>query len=187
MAVVRQIWEHRFVRDVLLFIGITLVIHFSWKLLYPVFSEWPVYSGLSQWLTYRVFTESLWVNQHILGFDITTDGMTMWFSNGGYVGIVSGCSGLKHLVQVFFLLLFIPGPWKHKLWYIPASMLVLHFTNILRVCILSASVLHFPDYWDFLHDWILRPFFYLVIFVLWVIWQERFRNPALQKQTHAIK
>ena len=31
-----------------------------------------------------------------------------------------------------------------------------------------------PDHWHFTHDWILRPFFYVVIFLLWVWWVEKF-------------
>jgi exosortase/archaeosortase family protein len=56
------------------------------------------------------------------------------------------------------------------------SILIMHGVNILRIVILSVVVLWKPEYWDFIHDWILRPGFYVVIFALWVVWVERFRS-----------
>ncbi len=43
----------------------------------------------------------------------------MWFSNNGYVGVNESCSGLKQFYQIAVLFILFPGPWKHKLWYIP--------------------------------------------------------------------
>jgi exosortase/archaeosortase family protein len=69
-----------------------------------------------------------------------------------------------------------PGPWKKKLWYIPIGLIVIHLTNIFRIIALSVIVMEWPQYWTFSHDWILRPFFYVVIFIMWVIWVEKFRT-----------
>lgn len=132
-------------------------------------------SGL--WLADRVFEISLWINRNILALHITTEPVnTMWFSNGGYISVNDSCSGLKQFYQVFFLFLLFPGPWKHKLWFIPLGFVVMFLTNIFRIVSLSVIVLWKPDYWHFSHDWILRPFFYVVLFGLWVWWVERFKN-----------
>jgi exosortase/archaeosortase family protein len=55
------------------------------------------------------------------------------------------------------------------------GVVIIHLTNIFRIIILSVVVMHWPQHWDFIHLWIMRPFFYVVIFVMWVIWVEKFR------------
>jgi hypothetical protein len=35
---------------------------------------------------------------------------------------------------------------------------------------------NWPQHWDFSHDYLFRPFFYLVIFLLWVWWVEKIRE-----------
>ncbi len=160
--------------DVGLFIGITLSFHYLYRYFVPVFTQWEIYKNLSLWLMDRVFTESSWFVQTFL-YDITTESRTMYFPNNGYVAITSGCSGLKQFLQLIVLFVFFPGPWKKKLWYIPLGVFIVHLTNLFRIICLSVIVMELPQYWDFSHDWILRPFFYVVIFGLWWFWNEKIR------------
>jgi exosortase/archaeosortase family protein len=73
-------------------------------------------------------------------------------------------------------MILFPGSWKKKLWYIPLGILVLHIVNIFRIVILSVVVVNWPRNWDFIHESIMRPFFYVVIFAMWVLWVERIRG-----------
>lgn len=161
--------------DVGLFIGITLAFHYLYRYLVPVFAQWPVYKTLSSWLIDRVFFESAWFVQSFL-YDIVLDGRTMRFPNEGYIAITSGCSGLKPILQLIILFVLFPGPWKKKVWYIPLGVLIVHLTNLFRIISLSVVVMSWPKHWDFAHDWILRPFFYVVIFALWWFWNEKMRT-----------
>ncbi|GAB1404057.1 MAG: archaeosortase/exosortase family protein [Lentimicrobiaceae bacterium] len=157
------------------------VITYGFHLLYRYFASdinsWAWVNWLNIWLSESVFYQSLWINQKILGLQIQTEEVrTMIFSNGGRIWINFGCSGLKLMFQVTILFLLFPGPWKHKLWYIPLGWILMHLSNLFRIVSLSVIILWKPQYWDFSHDWILRPFFYLVIFTMWVIWVEKFKN-----------
>jgi exosortase/archaeosortase family protein len=165
-----------FVLDVLLFAVITVFFHRLWWDFARIIKGFTVVNVTADWLADQVFATSLWINTRLLGMHITTEVPNyMWFSNGGYVQVNESCSGLKQFYQIIVLFVLFPGPWRHKLWFIPISILIMHFINILRIVILSIMVLWKPEYWDFTHDWILRPGFYVVIFGLWVIWVERFR------------
>lgn len=55
------------------------------------------------------------------------------------------------------------------------GLVIIHLTNIFRIIILSVVVMNWPQQWDFIHLWIMRPFFYVVIFIMWVIWVEKYR------------
>ena len=165
------------VTDALLAAVITYGFHLLYRHFAAEINAVPVIRTLTEILSQAVFEQSLWINRHLLGLQIaTSDPLTMHFTNGGMIWINSGCSGLKLFMQVTVLFLLFPGPWKHKLWIIPLGWLLMHLSNLFRIVSLSVVVLWKPQYWDFSHDWILRPFFYLVIFGMWVWWVERFRR-----------
>jgi exosortase/archaeosortase family protein len=134
------------------------------------------FAELEQFMAYQVFKPSAWIDKFILGYDVTTRDTTILFPNNGYINVNGSCSGLKQFYQWIFLMVLFPGPWKQKLWYIPLGILIIHLVNIFRIVALSVILMNWPDYWTFSHDWILRPFFYVVIFVMWVIWVEKIRK-----------
>jgi len=163
--------------DIALFAAITLLFHRLWWQNAVWIKSIPFMANSALWLAHQVFLASSWIDKHILFISITkgADNLMM-FSNGGYIRIEESCSGLKQMYQLFFLFLLFPGPWKHKTWFIPTTFVVMFFTNIFRILILSGAVLYLPSHWDFIHLWIMRPFYYLVIFLLWVWWEEKFHT-----------
>ena len=161
--------------DVATFMLITVVFHYLW------------WGGLVQWLsgmewfnafrdfmTWLVFTQAAWFNTHILGLEFNTTATTLIFPGSGYVEVAESCAGTKQFYQIIVLFLLIRGPWKHKVWYIPAALLLMHLVNVVRIIVLSWVVIHYTKQWDFIHEWILRPFFYVVIFAEWYLWIEFF-------------
>ncbi len=162
------------------------IITYGFHLLYRHFSveinSVPVIKAATIWLTDLVYHQSLWINRTLLGLSVTTsENNTMIFSNGNRMWINGSCSGLKLIFQVTVLFLLFPGPWKHKLWFIPLGWVLMHLSNLFRIVSLSIVSLWKHEYWEFSHDWILRPFFYLVIFAMWVWWVERFRKVKAER------
>jgi len=176
--------------DVALFILITVVIHFAWRFWANTLNYWPVQQFISDaqaWLSTIVFDQSIWFIRHILQIPITTieETNTMYFANKGYMAINQSCSGLKQIMQFVLLIMLIRGPWKRKWWFILLGVFIVHLTNLFRVTGLSVVITTWPEYWDFSHDNIFRPFFYIVIFSLWVWWVERIsvvKNPNRSQQ-----
>ena len=163
--------------DVLIFAVITFVFHELWWFFYGWLESFNFIIGSAYWLAGKVYLISLWFNRSILGLEILTSAPnTMWFSNGAFVAIDEGCSGLKQFYQVAVLFILFPGPWIHKLWYIPFGFFTMFLANVFRIVCLSLVALWIPQHWDFVHEWVLRPFFYVIIFFLWVLWVEKFRR-----------
>jgi exosortase/archaeosortase family protein len=161
-------------KGVMIFSVITIGFHFLFRAFAAeIMGTWPV-PIISGFTVQLLFDNSLWFNQKILGMDITTLDTTMFFRDCGYILINSSCSAVKQFMQWLVLMLLYPGPWKHKLWFIPAGIFILHLTNIFRIVGLSVVLLNWPAYWDWSHDWVFRPFFYVVIFAMWVLWVEKF-------------
>jgi len=165
-------------REVGLFMFILLVMHYAYrfwanKLHYHIIGFDMEPSGAFEFLIRNAVNQSAWFISHILNIDFTLNGYTFNFGNNTYISINSGCSGFKQFYQFIGLMIFYPGPWRKKLWFIPMGVIIIHLTNLFRVIGLSVVLQHIPEHWKWLHDWAFRPFFYVVMFSLWVWWIEK--------------
>ena len=164
-------------RDVIIFVFILLSFHFLFRYWADHFHYWPIadtVGQINQYLMRLLYDNSLWALQHLTTYDFRTDAETRTFwLNGGSVYISAGCSGFKQFLQWIVLMLFFPGPWKHKLWFIPLGLIITHLVNVFRIDSLVIILDYYPQHWNFTHDYILRPFFYVVMFGLWVFWVEK--------------
>lgn len=167
--------KNSFVLDVLLFVAITYLFHKLWWAFAADIKSIKAISQLAEWLAVQVFNESFFIIHHTYDPGSWHEPInTIRFSNEGYITVNESCSGLKQFYQIIVLFLLFPGPWKHKMWYVSLSIVIMHVTNVMRIVILGMVTLWAPEYWQFSHDWILRPFFYVVLFLLWVWWVERY-------------
>ena len=172
-------------KDVTLFIIITLSFHFFFRAIASNLYKIEVWQHATLFFQNLLFNNSIWIISHVLKLKVVTDGLKMTFvANNGYISINESCSGLKIFLQFIVLMVLFPGPWKHKLWYIPAGLVIIHLTNIFRIVGMAQVTVSLPQYWHFSHDYIFRPLFYVVIFTMWVIWVEDFYkkkdNPKTQ-------
>jgi len=174
--------------DVLVFIIITLVFHKLWWLFYHQIIAVPLFAAIAEWLAHAVYLSSAWMDIHIFRMDIKLyEGNFIQFTINGHGMIINEtCSGFKQMYQVLILFLLFPGPWKQKLWYIPMGMVAMFLVNIIRIVGLSFAMIYWTEQWDFIHMWVLRPVYYVVLFILWVIWVEKFggtKRYALSKNS----
>lgn len=171
--------------DVAAFIIITFLFHKLWWYFAVEIKSISAVINTAEWLAHQVFTASYWIIHHTYDTTAWTEPInTIRFSNNGYITVNESCSGLKQFYQIIVLFILFPGPWMKKLWFIPMSIVIMHGVNIFRIVVLGMVTLWLPDHWHFAHDWILRPFFYVVIFMLWVWWVEKYGGFAriLKKQ-----
>jgi exosortase/archaeosortase family protein len=149
-----------------LFLIITYALHKTWWFGIKYFRDFQIYEILAGSLQDQVFATSYWINTKIFGLDLSKSGHTMYF-HPGYIEINQSCSGLKQQYQWIFLTLLFPSSIQQKLTWLPAGMLIMYGVNILRILILSLILIWIPGIWDVAHDWVLRPGFYVVIFLMW--------------------
>ncbi len=179
-------------RDVAIFVTILLFFHFVWKAFASNIFTVGFIRTSAQWLALQVYLESKWVielvTSQITAFDQLYIGGSLrhnvfyYAANNGYVSVNSSCSGLKQFYQWFFLMTLFPGPWKQKAWFIPMGLVVIHLVNVFRIIAMVFVTVYLAEYWDFIHDWILRPFFYVVMFMLWVWWNEKYHLKNTKKK-----
>lgn len=183
-------------REVGLFMIIILAVHFLYRLLarndFQVLGIQIISPDIFNYVATVLFKHSLWINKHILGLHFAINGNNFYFLNPNYpiesnmyqswLGVGESCSSVKQSIQFISLMLLYPGPWKHKLWFIPTGILIIHIVNIFRIVSLSIILvtINSQDVFTFSHDWILRPFFYVVIFGMWVFWTEKIMKKKLR-------
>lgn len=130
-----------------------------------------------------LFNQSIWVLQHIFQIEIITEGQTIFVNNHqAYVDVSPGCTSLKQWMHWLFIMLIFPGPWKHKLWYIPLGLIIIQFINVFRVVGLALMIIPWPQHFHFFHDYIFKTIFYFGIFMMWVVWVEYFTIPNNKKK-----
>jgi exosortase/archaeosortase family protein len=99
------------------------------------------------------------------------------FENGYRLHIVWSCTGIKQAVIFLLLMLFYPGPWKRKAWYIPIGLVLLWWFNIVRITLIAAAFSRNPDSFEFLHEHLFKYLYYALIFLLWMVWEEKLAHP----------
>ena len=56
--------------------------------------------------------------------------------------------------------------------------------NVVRICGVLLMQVPFPNSFHLAHDYIFKVFFYLIIFLMWMLWVEKFYNPTLKNKQH---
>jgi len=93
-------------------------------------------------------------------------------TNGVWIG--DPCDGITLFTLFTAFLIAFPGPWKHKAWFIPAGIISIFFVNIIRIAALCMIILYKPQWLAFNHDYVFKTLVYGFIFLLWMIWVNRF-------------
>jgi exosortase/archaeosortase family protein len=169
--------------DVVIFGIIIYFFHWLWWSggLKHFLKEFALFSETEEFLAHIVAVQSSWILDHLINYPIELLNNTIYTDKKNYVAVLGSCSGLKQFYQWTVLMVLFPGPWKKKLWYIPFGILIIHLFNLMRIITLVIVADHWPKQWDFIHMTILRPIFYLIIFLLWVLWVEKIRVSTKDK------
>lgn len=172
--------------DTALFVFITLVVHFTYRYweranYFSIFGVGILTPELFEWFTEHVYQHTRVIVDLIL--PNTALDKTFYFANQCSVRIVHSCSGVKQMLQFILLIALYPGPWKHKAWYIPLGVLIIHLTNTFRLVGLCVVMANWPTHWHFAHDYPFRIIFYVVIFFLWVVWNDKFYHGKSKTKT----
>ena len=176
-------------------VGLFIVLIISFHFLYlgwQAIGYWPVtrwVNDLMVWSVNLLYGQCCWVLEHVFRIDITTINAQRLIAavnkEGGWARVIVApeCASLKQWLHWIFLMVIFPGPWKHKLWYIPAGLVVIEWTNVVRVCGILLMQIPWPNSFHIAHDYIFKVFFYFIIFLMWVLWVEKFYNKSIKTKS----
>jgi len=108
-------------------------------------------------------------------YDSSSNGFMDFVQIANSPGVIigSGCDGLVIIALFIIFISLFKGPLKHKLWFLPLGVFLIHCLNVLRVAILSIIVLHNPEWLAFNHDYTFVLITYGFVFLLWMVWVNK--------------
>lgn len=96
---------------------------------------------------------------------------------GKYVArVVEGCNSISVIILFISFIMAFSGKFKTTFFYILAGSTLIYVVNIIRIAILSVGLFHYPWRREILHIVIFPAIIYGMVFVLWMIWVNRFSN-----------
>ncbi len=102
--------------------------------------------------------------------------------NGTYLArVVEGCNGISVIVLFIAFIAAFSARLKTTLLYVLGGSALIYTVNLLRIVALSVGLFHYPKFESILHTVIFPAIIYGMVFVLWIIWVNRFSK---LKQPH---
>ncbi|WP_188457368.1 exosortase family protein XrtF [Psychroflexus planctonicus] len=97
------------------------------------------------------------------------------------VQVIEGCNAVSVIILFLsFILAFFSG-WKKTLLFIFGGSVLIYTLNVLRIALITIGIYHYPQYTDLLHEILFPLFIYGVVFLLWIIWVNRYQKPKTLK------
>ena len=107
---------------------------------------------------------------HLFGFEAVVDGRVVLMVSGKGVLVADDCTGLATIGLFIGFVLAFPGRWVRRALFIPAGIVLIHLANVGRIAFLAWFYEAYPAFFEAVHAWGVLPFFYAVVFVLWMAW-----------------
>lgn len=103
--------------------------------------------------------------------------------NGKYLArVIEGCNAVSVIILFVSFIIAFSGHFKATFFYILSGSVLIYAVNLIRIVLLTMGLYHYPEYQDVLHTVIFPAIIYGMVFLLWIIWVNRFSK---LKQKHA--
>lgn len=160
---------------IVLFFVKAFVLYLVW---YFVYEQWLMKVGWLDDIIINNLVDSSLLVLKVLGYPTFVYHHTFGIdgSNGVFIGIA--CNGIELMALFAGFVLIFKGNWKHKLWYIPLGLLIIHILNITRVVALTMIAKYAPETIDFNHKYTFTLLLYVFVFLGWILWVKKFSNPS---------
>ncbi|MGL2963095.1 exosortase family protein XrtF [Flavobacterium sp. RSB2_4_14] len=102
----------------------------------------------------------------------------MFYHNTYISRIIEGCNALSVIILFIAFTLAFTGKFKNTIIFIALGSIVIHVLNITRIALLCIALYHFPEMEHILHGVIFPLVIYGVVFLLWILWVNKYSNYA---------
>ena len=149
------------------FLGKLLAVYIVW---YVVYDLWLLPDGRLDDAVARHVAALSGGLLHVLGVEVWVEGRTLFLSPVSGVFVADDCTGLTTIGLFVGFVLAYPGSMIRRTLFLPAGIVAIHLANAVRLAMLTWLKGAHPEYFDAVHQWGVPPFFYAVVFVLWMVW-----------------
>ena len=104
-----------------------------------------------------------------------TDPSVKLFYKGKYISrIIEGCNAMSVIILFIAFVIAFTGKFKKTILFILFGSIIIHVLNIGRIALLCVALYNLPEYEHLLHGVIFPLIIYGVVFLLWVIWVNKY-------------
>lgn len=97
--------------------------------------------------------------------------------NGKYLArVIEGCNSVSIIILFVSFIIAFSGKPKSTFLYILAGSVLIYVVNLSRIVVLTIALYHYPWRREILHTVIFPGIIYGMVFLLWIIWVNRFSN-----------
>lgn len=105
--------------------------------------------------------------------------------NGQYLArIIEGCNAVSVIILFISFVVAFSGKFKTTLFFLLSGCVIIYAVNLIRIVILSLGIYHYPEYSDILHSVVFPAIIYGIVFLLWMLWVNRFSNIGKNKKNN---
>ncbi|QBZ96708.1 exosortase family protein XrtF [Flavobacterium sangjuense] len=116
-----------------------------------------------------------WIDSNSYTMPHQTEPTVKLFYKGKYISrIIEGCNALSVMILFISFVIAFTGKFKKTVLFIVFGIFLIHVLNIARIALLCVALYHFPQYEHLLHGVIFPLVIYGVVFLLWVIWINKY-------------
>lgn len=105
-------------------------------------------------------------------------GIKLFFHQRWIARIVEGCNAVSVMILFVSFVIAFKGKFRAMVWFLPLGITVIHIANIIRIALLAVALYHFPNAEHLLHGVLFPLLIYGIVFILWMIWVNRFSEYA---------
>lgn len=92
--------------------------------------------------------------------------------------VIEGCNAVSVMILFATFIFAFSSGWKKTLLYIVIGIGIIHVLNVLRITLLTIALDRYPEQQHLLHGVIFPLFIYGVVFLLWILWVQKYSGYA---------
>ncbi|SHF99953.1 exosortase family protein XrtF [Flavobacterium fluvii] len=104
--------------------------------------------------------------------------INLFYNQRHMARIIEGCNGLSVIILFISFVIAFSGKKRETILFIIGGSLLIHVLNVFRIALLSILLYYFPTREHILHGVFFPLFIYGAVFLLWIIWVNKFSKYA---------
>ncbi|GIQ59280.1 exosortase family protein XrtF [Flavobacterium collinsii] len=109
---------------------------------------------------------------------LTDSWLEVWYNRHYSVRIVEGCNAVSVMILFVAFVLAFSGKFKATLLFILFGIFAIYVLNVARIAILVVLLFRFHEHNHFLHGTLFPLMIYGFVFLLWIVWVNKFSRYA---------
>ena len=90
--------------------------------------------------------------------------------------IIEGCNAISVIILFISFIIAFSGKIKTTILFLLSGSVLIYAVNLIRIVILSVGLYKYPERSTFLHSVVFPAIIYGMVFLLWMLWVNRFSN-----------